>query len=294
MGVYDFALMDYIERKKKEMGTPDSWQSPLPAPRVRSGGVVAPSAPGPVRVSAPSGPAYKEPPAFYSDGPTGVTPPASADAMDITPPMQIAKLERPPAISQPKPSNITPPVLPITNEDVIDRLLAKKAGMLPPMAQPKVDPTWGFVMKEEGFRSKAYDDGGGRTVGYGFYMDNADSREVFDKLGVPNFDAVYKGTAGITEEQAKALMDYRIQEANRFLDEKLGDTSLSANQRTALVSLYYNGGPKLVGPRLLEAVRQGNWEKAAEEVRLRSNRAKDKGLQRRREREASLLLSSSQ
>ena len=162
--------------------------------------------------------------------------------------------------------------------------------MLPPMEAPKVDPTWAFIMKEEGYRGKSYSDGGGRTIGYGFYLDNADSKDVFERVTGKPFDKAYNGEVSVTEEQAKALMDYRIQEANRFLDQKLGETSLSPNQRTALVSLYYNGGPNLLGPRILDAARKGDWEKVAEEIRTRSNRTKDKGLQKRRGREADLSL----
>ena len=199
-----------------------------------------------------------------------------------------------------------PPGPPLT-EPQVDRALQERAPLTPPVsseppmrevAPPPVLPKEAapdpndilvpFLQKEEGKRLKSYPDAGGRSVGYGFYLDNRDSRAVFDKLGIPDFDEVYAGNKPITDNQARQLMQYRVDEANRFIDNKLGGATLTPNQRAALVSLYYNGGPSLLGPRLLNAARQGNWTAVEKEIRDHSNRKKDPALAARRRREADL------
>lgn len=234
----------------------------------------------------------------------------------------------PPAISRPAP-NITPPVVNLQEEDVdkllakprvqappepaltepeVDRALEERSKLTPPVQQepalrevapprvlPKqvpVDPNdvlIPFLQKEEGKRLKSYKDADGRSIGYGFYLDNRDSRAVFDKFGIKDFDEIYKGNKEISEADARNLMQYRVDEANRFIDQRLGRDTLTPNQRAALVSLYYNGGPSLLGPRLLNAARQGDWNAVDREIREFSNRKKDPALAARRRREADLF-----
>lgn len=258
---------------------PEERQSPLPGLPSLAGSIETP-------------PVYTEPPREERAAPQ-ITPPVvqlDEDAVDSL----LAK-------RKPTPPVITPPV----TDEQVDQELNKRlpppeprlvppqqapAPVLPKEAPPDTNQiVTDFLSKEEGKKLKSYPDAHGRSIGYGFFLDNKDSRDVLTRFGIEDFDAVYRGEKAISEADARKLMQYRVDEANRFIDRQLGSQSITPRQRAALVSLYYNGGPSLLGPRLLNAARNGNWGAVEQEIRQRSNKKKDPVLQRRREREASLL-----
>lgn len=160
-----------------------------------------------------------------------------------------------------------------------------------------------WFVREEGVRLAAYDDGvegvgpngrGYRTVGVGFNMDAPGHKDVFIKtLGVDSkfFDDVYAGKASITRDQAKALFEVKIQDAEKLLERKFGDINLSDNQRMSLLSLAYNG-ESLIGPKITAAVRSGNAQGVVDEILYNSNGGRSKslrGIPARRWREANMF-----
>jgi GH24 family phage-related lysozyme (muramidase) len=157
-----------------------------------------------------------------------------------------------------------------------------------------------LLARVEGKRYQVYDDATGkslgpndtskgyRSVGIGFNMDSADARQDFQKLGINDFDAVYKGERKLSEAEVIALFELNIQQAEEVVSKKLGNVPLSRNQRLALVSMAYNH-PDLLGPNLVGFIRSGDMDAAAQEILERSNKKKDPGLQNRREIEGSLF-----
>ncbi len=96
----------------------------------------------------------------------------------------------------------------------------------------------------------------------------------------------------ITRDQAKALFDLIRPDYEDCLRRKLGhDLSEGlANSRelVALSSLAYNN-PALIGPGLSAALHSGAREKAWFEILFCSNRARHRGLQKRRNHEAKMF-----
>lgn len=148
----------------------------------------------------------------------------------------------------------------------------------------------------------AYSDTGGkRTIGHGY---NIDAPGQYSKmksiLGLSDEEAesIYRGEASITKEQADKLLSFSVSKAEKQLDKALsetGDIQLSPNQRTALVSMMYNS-PKLIGPKILNALKTGDYEEVARLISISSDwqRRKHPGLPKRRRKEAKLFASSSE
>jgi GH24 family phage-related lysozyme (muramidase) len=143
------------------------------------------------------------------------------------------------------------------------------------------------------------DSKGLRTIGHGY---NIDAPGQFDKmkkiLGLSDeeADAIVSGEMSISKEQADKLFNFSAKKAERQLDEKLqsiGGVQLTSDQRAALVSMIYNS-PKLIGPKILEALKSGNYEEVARLISITSDFQKRKhpGLPIRRRKEAALFSGS--
>lgn len=162
-----------------------------------------------------------------------------------------------------------------------------------------------FISKVEGVRYEAYDDAtsrkvssnadvtGNRTIGIGFNMERPDAKRIFrDILSIPekDFDVYYSGKKSLSQAHVMALFNHTADEAERIVDNRLGDVAdkLSKQQRLVLVSLAFNN-PELVGPNLIAAIKAGKLDEAAREIRLRSNKSKNPGIQSRREAEADMF-----
>jgi GH24 family phage-related lysozyme (muramidase) len=163
-----------------------------------------------------------------------------------------------------------------------------------------------FLSREEGIRTRAYDDAtglpvaegekvmGNVTVGIGFNMDREDARDVFKAatgLNDEDFDAVYKGKQRLSQEHIRKLFDYTALEAEKIVENKFKDSNISEHQRLALVSLAFNN-PKLIGPNLTELIRKGDMAGARDEILFASNAKKDRGIAGRRYREAAMFVGS--
>lgn len=158
-----------------------------------------------------------------------------------------------------------------------------------------------LMSRVEGIRTTAYDDATGKsvkigeatkghpTIGIGFNMDRTDARKVFSGvLGIDDFDAYYTGKKALTQPQVAALFNHTVEEAERIVDNKLGDASnkLDRHQRLALVSMAFNS-PKLLSTELVNAIRLGRMDEAATLIRAASNH--QPVLKGRREQESILF-----
>jgi len=149
------------------------------------------------------------------------------------------------------------------------------------------------LKESEGVRLESYKDTNGlTTVGIGFNMEDSTARATWEKAMrgtnmVDKFDDVKSGTTKISQENARALFDVSVRNAEQEVDSAF-DVPLNSYQRIALVSLAYNN-PALLGPNLRAAINNGDFLTALDEILNRSNKNKHKGIQNRREREAKLF-----
>jgi len=142
-----------------------------------------------------------------------------------------------------------------------------------------------LIKSEEGFRENAYlDQAGVPTIGYGFTTLNGQPVKLGDT---------------ISRDQAERELETQIQNHSSFKDKL--NTSLTEEQMAALASFEFNLGPAIwdqSGKDIINAVNKGELETAAE-IMLRHNKVRDpstgelkenRGLIKRREREAKMLL----
>lgn len=153
-------------------------------------------------------------------------------------------------------------------------------------------------------RIDPYNKRGNSTIGYGFNLDapgNLDLMKRTLRLDDQTAEMIYSGVRPINRKQAMALYEVALNKAERILDAKLQKyniTNLTDNQRAALTSLVYNSGGPLVGPRILNAIKEGDFERAAKSISVSSNAQAKKnpkafgGLIARRALEAELFLAS--
>lgn len=143
---------------------------------------------------------------------------------------------------------------------------------------------------------KAYEDSGGLvTIGHGYNLDapgQYQKMKMLLKLSDEEAQSIYKGELPINKKQADILFNFSLRKAEKELNQKLADSNvkLNPNQRAALVSMIYNS-PKLVGPKILEALESGDYEEVARLIRITSDSQafKHPGLPIRRRKEAQLF-----
>jgi len=149
-----------------------------------------------------------------------------------------------------------------------------------------------FITAEEGYRDGVYRDSRGlRTIGYGFNLDDPNNFAMAGKvlnLSPKQMSAIRNGRQNITVRQAQVLFEASVGQAENVINTRLKGVPLRANQRMALVSMAYNS-PSLIGPKITKALKEGNGEAVMHEILNNSNRRKIRGLQKRREREASMF-----
>lgn len=162
---------------------------------------------------------------------------------------------------------------------------------------------WQFLSAEEGSRAVAYDDATGRpikpgspakgltTIGVGFNMDRPDARKVMgEALGITGaqFDKLKAGEDALEPVEIRKLFEHTADEAEGLVNAKLKGIPLREHQRLALTSLAFNS-PKLLGPKITEAVSTRNWGGAVAEILDGSNAKNRKSVATRRWREASMF-----
>lgn len=156
-----------------------------------------------------------------------------------------------------------------------------------------------FISGEEAVRKTAYDDATGRpvtegrprgnvTVGVGFNMDAPGAQTAMQRAlgyGKDVFDAVRSGKRALSDLDVRKLFDYSVKQAEAVVQERLGDIALPEHQRLALVSMAFNS-PKLIGPKLVDAIKSSNLKAALNEILFNSNAKSHRGLAARRYKEA--------
>jgi hypothetical protein len=156
------------------------------------------------------------------------------------------------------------------------------------------DRRFDFISAESNYTETVRKDALSRDkIGFDFNLSSPDLREMAGQVlnkSEAEIDAIAKGTSGISSRDAEVLYQARVSRAESFIKEKFSGSTLAANQRISLVSLAYQN-ESLIGPKLTKAIQTGNWQGAADEIRNRSNKYKNKGIAERRNREADLFMS---
>lgn len=149
-----------------------------------------------------------------------------------------------------------------------------------------------FMSREEGVRKFSYKDNVGiPTVGIGFNL-KANKKLFKEALGVE--DAFYKdvvaGKKSLNDEQVRTLFDNTIAVAEDVIKRKISpDHPITENQRMALVSLAFNGGGGIIGPKITKALKTGDWQGVVDEILWDSGSKKNAALRGRRWREAQMF-----
>lgn len=125
-----------------------------------------------------------------------------------------------------------------------------------------------MIMRHEDFRSRSYPDANGRSIGYGYHLNNRGAREQLRSLGL-DYDAVYRGTQRITEPQARILFErFSMPEARGRAERFAPDfEELPETIQNVLVDMSYNLGNRLNGfRRMRDAVENRDWDTMADEM----------------------------
>lgn len=143
----------------------------------------------------------------------------------------------------------------------------------------------------EGYKEKVYPDSNENpTIGYGTNL-RAPGLENYLKQINKTRMGLMEGAESLNPEEAEFLMKKQIEDAQKTFEgiqqKDFPQTQLTEDQLAALTSLTYNN-PKLIGPQLRQFLSEDNREEAIKEILLRSNRAKDPGIMRRRLAEAEM------
>tara|TARA_Y100001973_G_scaffold106737_1_gene186986 strand:- start:844 stop:2319 length:1476 start_codon:yes stop_codon:yes gene_type:complete len=149
-----------------------------------------------------------------------------------------------------------------------------------------------FITAHEGWRDKTYRDTRNlRTVGYGFNLEEPTNRDLYKQaLGKTDqdFNDLRDGKTTLDKREGRILFEAAAGSAERLISSKFDDVDLKGYERLALISLAYNH-PKLIGPNLTKHIKAGDKQAAMDEIQLRSNLHKSKGIANRRELEAQMF-----
>lgn len=126
-----------------------------------------------------------------------------------------------------------------------------------------------FVASNEGLSTTMYlDTEGNPTIGVGFNLNREGAREQLEARGY-DFDALRAGEGQISEEDAMDLFEADLKEAEEAAKRIVPKfDNLSPGRQAAFIDMAFNLGPAgLAGfDKMLEAVRSGDFEKAAQEA----------------------------
>lgn len=131
------------------------------------------------------------------------------------------------------------------------------------------------IIKEEGFRDKAYKDGKYYSIGYGFN------------------DAKYKEGDTMSREEADVELDRQLKTREGIYRKRFGSKwdNLSDNQRIALMSYGYNTGDNnIINGDIAKYLDAGDMEKLRDSIKINTfNGSYYEPLEKRRQRERLLF-----
>jgi GH24 family phage-related lysozyme (muramidase) len=159
-------------------------------------------------------------------------------------------------------------------KDAITPILEKQKRIMPkPVlpSRPRVPGTGELaqIKADEGFEAGVYEDTMGiKTIGYGFNLERAGSKEALEKAGIEKSVAdLASGKAKLTEEEASQLMlgemgHFKLV-AKRFVGEDVWK-NLSGNRQGIITNMAYNMGEGTLKQfkKLRAAIRGGDWQEA--------------------------------
>ena len=162
-----------------------------------------------------------------------------------------------------------------------------------------------FLNDHEGLKNKAYlDSKNNITVGIGFNMQARGARAEWEQVfgGSVSFDKVMQGELDLTDEQVEKLAKFSINTRINKLETTHYQaiwSKMPINEKTAIISLFFNA-ETLANDKTKLCQYMHNYYKtgnkhclveAVTEVRDRSNKHHEKGVQMRRNCEAAMLSS---
>ena len=128
-----------------------------------------------------------------------------------------------------------------------------------------------FIKQQEYFQPTMYDDAGNQAIGYGYNLSPQEIQQGFITLS-DGTQVPLEG--GITEKVASSLLEQRLGDnfragSNILRESGVDVDSLSPNVRNALQDLTYQTGGGIFNksPRLVEALRRGDQQAIAEELK---------------------------
>lgn len=157
-----------------------------------------------------------------------------------------------------------------------------------------------FIEVSEGFVATPSKDPGADqlNIGFGFSLGRDDAEEALEAAGT-TMKAVMGGKP-ITEDQASIISSYAVAKQETWIRKSLKGVPLKKHQKKALHSFFYssnwrNGSPTVWGPNIEAALRAGEWEKVANQIRSTTkvsdpNANIEQSMRNRRNREALMFL----
>jgi GH24 family phage-related lysozyme (muramidase) len=168
-----------------------------------------------------------------------------------------------------------------------------------------------FIEGVEGFEGYVYDDHSGvnavawnqsdkkgdPTVGYGFNLNRPDAEILLNRIG-KNKRRLLEGKETIDRQEAQQLLEAVNRNNLVFLRKHFKGIMMEKHKWLALLSLTYNSrwqdrGPTLIGPKITKAIKNQDWEAAAQEIEFNSSggvpASLKKGINARRRKEAQLF-----
>lgn len=127
-----------------------------------------------------------------------------------------------------------------------------------------------LILMNEDVKLRSYEDGDGRSIGYGFYLDRSDSRELIENMGY-DFQKVYDGEVTISRQDAKKLRDVVMQKELNTLRQRMKNRgidpgTLKDHQLAALLSIHYQSH-SIISTKIYNALKAGDHKKVEQLIR---------------------------
>jgi GH24 family phage-related lysozyme (muramidase) len=179
-----------------------------------------------------------------------------------------------PRVGEPEAGMDMPPFDPATAPPGIEApadpaAVSRDTGEVPLDQQAALGPTAlvDSVEREEGRESRVYvDTEGNPSIGVGFNLNRADADRILREVGADP-QAVRAGEAELTDQQIDAIRDFTINEAIERVQRQVpGFDQLDEVRQHVLIDMVFNMGSITGFRRMLEAIAQQDWERAAAEL----------------------------